>query len=195
MHYRVLKNGKLLPPQQLTYIPVKDFCAAYQVMAVDAGGISSHASEPITHPDCNRVLRYETESFTSAASRPYKGYSGNGFIEVSSTTNREIVMQLDIPVAGKYALCFRYANGNGPVNTENKCAIRSLFVEKKRAGVLVFPQRGTDEWSNWGYSNSLPVMLQKGKQIITLRLEDANDNMNESINEAMLDYLQLMRME
>lgn len=192
-HYRVLRNGKLYTVQQNTSFTVPAGCDEYQVVAVAAGGVQSFASEPVSHSGCSQVLQVEAEAFAAPATRTYKGFSGTGFVEISTAQNRELKIRVDVPVSGRYALSFRYANGNGPVNTENKCAIRTVSVGKKRLGVLVFPQRGTDEWSNWGFSNSLPVQLSKGQQMITLRFEDANDNMNETVNEAMLDYLQLVR--
>jgi hypothetical protein len=90
---------------------------------------------------------------------------------------------------------FRYANGNGPTNTDNKCAIRTLKVDGRQEGSLVFPQRGTGEWSNWGYSNSVRMYLAKGKHTITLSFENFNDNMNGDINQAMIDYMRIVRLE
>ncbi len=193
--YRVLRNGKLLAVQTKPACTVPGGCDEYQVIAVAASGVQSFASEPLLLAGCDQVLRVEAEQFAAPAARAYKGFSGSGFVEISTEANREFKMQVVVPVSGRYALSFRYANGNGPVNTENKCAIRTLSVGKRRAGVLVFPQRGTAEWSNWGFSNSLHVMLSKGRQEITLRFEDANDNMNEAVNAAMLDYLQLVKID
>jgi hypothetical protein len=90
-----------------------------------------------------------------------------------------------------YAIDFRYANGNGPTNTENKCAIRTLFVDNVPINAIVFPQRGKEEWSNWGFSNALKVPLKKGKHIIAISMETANENMNGEINQAMIDYARL----
>jgi len=94
-----------------------------------------------------------------------------------------------------YAIDCRYANGNGPVNTENKCAIRTLQSDAKKAGTLVFPQRGKNDWNNWGFSNSVSLQLSKGKHILTIIFEEANDNMNGEVNAAMLDYLRITRLD
>ena len=88
---------------------------------------------------------------------------------------------------------FRYANGNGPTNTENKCAIRTFNVDGQFAGTFVFPQRGKEEWSNWGFSNVNTVKLTKGTHEFQLSFEDWNENMNGEINQAMLDYLRLIK--
>ena len=93
----------------------------------------------------------------------------------------------------EYLLNVHYSNGSGPWNTDNKCAIRSLTVNGSYAGVLVFPQRGKDEWSDWGFSNSRSVSLQQGENMVVISFEDWNNNMNVDVNTAMLDYLSVVR--
>lgn len=100
---------------------------------------------------------------------------------------------LTITRASVYAISFRYANGNGPINTENKCAIRTLNIDDKFAGTIVLPQRGKEEWSNWGYSNSIKLKLSKGKHIIALVFKAANENMNGDINQAMIDQVRIIK--
>ena len=96
---------------------------------------------------------------------------------------------------GKYALRMRYANGTGPVNTDNNCGIRSLYVNGVFTGSLVFPQRGKDEWSNWGMTNVEWISLKKGVNLLTIRYEDFNKNMDGEINEFLLDCIYLQRLE
>lgn len=78
-------------------------------------------------------------------------------------------------------------------NTDNKCAVRSLYLNKDYVGVMVFPQRGTNEWSDWGLSNSQKITLAKGKNDLELVFEDWNNNMNLDVNRAMIDYLRLYK--
>ena len=77
----------------------------------------------------------------------------------------------------------------------NNCAIRSLYVNDAYQGVLVLPQRGQDEWSDWGFSNSRIVDLKKGKNTIEINFNDWNINMDGEVNDAMLDYLRVIRIE
>ena len=60
---------------------------------------------------------------------------------------------------------------------------------------MVLPQRGVEEWSNWGFSNPVLVRLEKGTHALTLAYEPANQNMNGEVNQAMLDYLRVRRVE
>ncbi|MEO6843910.1 MAG: hypothetical protein ABI184_01990, partial [Ginsengibacter sp.] len=107
--------------------------------------------------------------------------------------NRNIVLPITISEDGNYILDVRYANGNGPINTENKCAFRTLSIDSVTFKTLVFPQRGKDEWSNWGWSNSLEIPLKKGLHHISISFENWNENMNGDINQAMLDCLRILK--
>ncbi len=194
--YTVLQNGiQVISTPETSIKFASKNCDEYQVIAVSEKGIASFASEPVSPADCRPVLKYEVEDYAGSAAYSYKGFSGNGFVETSKAINRSITIPVTVDEAGVYAVNFRYANGNGPVNTENKCAIRALSVDDNFTGTVVFPQRGAGEWSNWGFSNALKVMLSKGKHLIKVHFDDTNENMNEEINQAMLDYLQLMKLK
>ncbi|MES2847588.1 MAG: glycogen debranching protein [Bacteroidota bacterium] len=187
--YWIFKDGKIIDKTIKTIFPIVVDVLEYQVIAVDKNNVQSFACEPFLLTTMPGNI-YEIEEFAKKSDLPYKGFSGKGFVEINTTKNRRI----DIPIVideGSYAINFGYANGNGPVNTENKCAIRTLSIDNKFAGTIIFPQRGKDEWSNWGVSNTLHVKLTEGKHIISISFNEANENMNELINEAMLDYLQL----
>jgi hypothetical protein len=137
---------------------------------------------------------YEAERFAAKAIQNYKGFSGDGFVEISKTLNKTLTMPITIKESGQYAIDFRYANGNGPVNTENKCAIRTLKMNGVQKGTVVFPQRGKDEWSNWGFSNAVKLTIEKGTYNFVLSMEDFNDNMNGDINQAMIDYIRVVKL-
>lgn len=193
--YKILQNGKLFMQTAKTSftVPVKSF-AEYSVIAVDADNAESFASEPqvINH---NRFSFVEVEDIAGKAGYPYKGFMGKGFSEISTTLNKTISIPVVVDKDGTYAFFFRYANGNGPTNTENKCAIRTCKIDGTEKGVMVFPQRGKEEWSNWGYSNGIRVPLKAGKHTLTLSYEDFNENMNGEVNQAMLDQFFIMQIE
>lgn len=194
--YTVLKNGKIFQQTSIPSLRVSDIqYGEYQVMAVDANNISSFASEPVVVANRKLGKTYEAERFAPKATLSYKNYLGEGFVEISKTTNRIVTIPIQIENEGTYAINFRYANGNGPINTENKCAIRTLKVDRNFAGTIVLPQRGTNEWSNWGYTNAVQVKLAKGKHQISLVFEDQNENMNGEVNQAMLDVINVYRIK
>lgn len=193
--FQILKNGKEIGKTTTpTYKTEASTYGEYQVIAIDGNGVTSFASEPIVVAPTAAVTVYEAESVAAKAALPYKGFSGEGFVETSKTANPTMSFTVDIKEAGEYAIDFKYANGNGPTNTENKCAIRSLKEGNTFLGTLVFPQRGVQEWSNWGFSNSIKLKLEKGKHTFALSLDPANENMNGEINQAMLDYLRVTKL-
>ena len=148
--YRVLKNGRELTANAnaATGWPVPT--AAYsecQVIAVDDQGLESFVSEPVAViGEGTAGQQVPLETVAPKSKLPYQGFTGAGFVETSAIKNQAIAILLVVPEAGLYALDFRYVNGNGPVNTENKCAIRTL---RDGAGALlgtvVMPQRGVGE--------------------------------------------------
>lgn len=190
--YHVLLDGKVWKAtiQNPVSIPA-DMDGEIQVVAVGENGFESFASEPMAHYKNVRI--YEAEKYARKSPNAYKDYSGDGFVEISHALNRKVVIPVQMDKAGTYAVDWRFANGNGPVNTENKCAIRTLFVDGEVKGVQVFPQRGTNLWNSWGWSNSILVNLPEGSHEICLEFMPYNENMNLFVNQAMLDYLRITR--
>ena len=101
---------------------------------------------------------------------------------------------MDVPVAGRYAIDARYANGSGPINTGDKAAIRSLLVDGTRVGSLVMPHRGVDLWNDWGYSSVLTTWLSAGSHEVSLSYTAVDRNMNGAVNTALVDHVRLTRL-
>jgi len=196
LNYRILKNGKDWNETKATSFDIPAaLTGEFQVIAVDNNGIASFASEPIAiYPD-SVIQMYEVEKYLPPSTLPYHGFSGNGFIEISRTINRTVSIDFEAPSEGMYSIDWCYANGNGPTNTENKCALRTLFMDDVRLGAQIFPQRGISEWSNRGFSNSIKAKLTKGTHHLKLKFMPENENMNIQVNQAMLDYVRLIRIE
>ncbi|HNX44727.1 MAG TPA: trehalase family glycosidase [Bacteroidales bacterium] len=194
VEYLVLKNGKAAAHTSAGAFPVeKKEYSEYQVIAVDKNKVQSFASEPVVVADTGMCNVYNPENFAGPVATRYKNYTGDGYVIISRTENLTLPVTVEIQEKGSYAVSFRYANGNGPVNTENKCAVRTLQLDGEFKGTFVFPQRGKEEWSNWGYSNAVVVLMDKGKHTLQLVFEPANENMNGEINEAAVDSLILWK--
>lgn len=128
--------------------------------------------------------------------RPEKGimgYHGAGFREIDRSS-APVNIPVEVPADGTYAIYLRYANGNGPVNTENKCAIRTISVDGKRVGIVVLPQRGVANWNDWGNSNVLELPLTAGKHTVTIDFRPENNNMNINTNHALVDEIVLEKL-
>jgi len=196
-YYIILRDGKQVSTTRETTwnatVP-----GNYQVIGVATDGVQSFASEPRRNFDEISVeMPVEDNRITSKEAcnvprTPLHGYRGTGFAEIDHNA-APIHIGVDIKDGGIYTLDFRYANGNGPVNTENKCAIRTVLVDNLPVGTVIMPQRGVGNWSDWGTTNTLRVRLTPGKHIVTLRYTPANENMNFSTNHALVDRLNLRR--
>ena len=113
------------------------------------------------------------------------------FIELSPQKNTDVTFRVNVDTGGDYLLDVRYANGEGPINTENKCAIRMLYINGQEAGAIVMPQRGIDEWLSTGFSNMLRIKLKEGINELSIRHEI--DNMNGNVNTALLQYVRIIK--
>jgi hypothetical protein len=192
--YHVIRNGHLISTVKDNSIDVnEDAFGEYKVIAIDNEGSESFSSEPIlVYPESDHMI-VEIEAFLPRSNRLCTNYSGEGFSEISTTMNREIVIPVRVGSEGEYLIDCRYSNGTGPWNTDNNCAVRSFYVNSDYKGVLVFPQRGTGEWSDWGFSNGVVVSLKEGTNEFRIEFDDWNINMDGEINDAMLDYLRIIK--
>ena len=170
----------------------------WQVIGVASDGTESFASEPRSNRS-RKVYEMSAERSTMTspevsypAAKGVEGWHGIGFAETDKSVPALAV--IDIPATGDgspalYTLSFRYANGNGPVNTENKAAIRSLYVDGKDAGTIVLPQRGVANWNDWGESNKIRVELSPGRHEVKLVMNPEDSNMNLTTNHALIDRI------
>ena len=185
--YIIYKNGaKSASTKETSFaLSQKSLLEEYQVKAVDNNNTTSFLSEPITRNGKEKII--EMEDCVSSFENKYANYSGKGYVKIEKQDHRDISFPFTAAKDGLYAIDFRYANGNGPLNTENKCAIRSLMIDNKFSDVIVMPHRGENTWNVFDYSNSVHVYLTKGNHTFTLSFRNSDENMNGEVNGALLD--------
>ena len=157
----------------------------YQVKAVNKNKAESFLSEPIGINSKEKII--EMEDCVSTYENKYSNYSGKGYVKIEKQNHRGINFNFIAETSGLYTIDFRYANGNGPINTDNKCAVRSLLVDTQFAGAIVMPHRGENSWNIFDYSNPLQIYLLKGKHTFSITFRNSDNNMNEEVNSALLD--------
>ncbi len=190
--YNVYKDGQISENLSgLNFSVERDGFAEYSVSALDSLGTESFISEPIYVYNTAQVI--EVENIYPKSNFKATNYFGSGFIKVSVNENTKITIPVTVKQEGIYLVDCRYSNGTGPLNTDNNCAIRSLYANGDYKGVWVMPQRGTDEWSDWDYSNAIEVKLNKGSNKLNLAYEDWNINMDVEINEALIDWIRIIK--
>ena len=169
--YIVLKDGKEVARTHATTFDAKA-PGEYQVIGVAGDGTEGFASEP-------RSTRKQQVIEVDAKGK-----------DIDKTTTLTVPVNVTAP--GEYFVSVKYANGNGPVNTENKCAIRTLTVDGRKEGLVVMPQRGSGNWADLGWSNSVPVNLTAGQHTLTLTFTPDNENMNIQTNHAKVYAVRLV---
>ena len=196
--FDIYVNGTLFDRTTLSTVDIDRnregrLLTAMIVPVVQSSGVKGFAPAPVERYDVANTLQAEAfaDPGTDLIADPEKA---SRFVESSVKKNVDIEFRLKAHRDGEFAVDVRYANGSGPINTENKCAIRTLFVNGERAGTIVMPQRGKGEWLSTGFSNRLVVRLNKGENTISLRyVTPDNVNMNGTVNTALIDYLRLIR--
>jgi hypothetical protein len=178
--YVVHRDGQPTDTLRMLSFPVtaRDALAEYQVEAVDESGAGSFLSEPM------RVV-------TSMA---VQEFSPRGATVTLERASAPVTFRVRVARAGRYAVDALYANGSGPINTEDKAAVRTLDIDGVESGVLVMPQRGAGAWDRVGYTNAVVVSLPAGEHAITLRWDPRDENMNGTVSRAILHQLRVTRL-
>ncbi|MBQ2857547.1 MAG: hypothetical protein IJE78_10605 [Bacteroidaceae bacterium] len=173
--YQVLKDGQNIGETSSCTFDVQGD-GEYQVMAIDAKGICSFASEPYRNFADALMQQLDVDKW------------------LDKTMGEQVKMTVNIPTTGWYILDWEYANGNGEVEQRNHCANRQLYVDGKNVSSMVFPQRGLDDWKNYGWSNPVKVYLKKGNHKIGLRYLTENININIDLDKAHVKSLRLTQL-
>lgn len=163
-HYEVYVAGENTARTDQTFFDLEDGMSGdVQVVAVASDGTPSFPSAPVNISE--KVCK--------------------GFPETMLTRKnaKDFTVTVDVPQAGEWYVSWNYANGTGPVNTDNNCGIRMLYVDGVKAGINIFPHRGTDDWNNWGWTIPEKLTLSAGAHTFTLKYESDADNMDLEIND------------
>ncbi|MDE7180970.1 MAG: hypothetical protein K2N88_07235 [Muribaculaceae bacterium] len=199
--YIILRDGREVGRTRQTSWPATEE-GEWQVIGVASDGTQSFASEPRSNrtglfgemKEAKTAMSSPEVSY--APSKSIEGFTGTGFAESDMTSGPVSAVFETLAGSmpeGEYAISFRYANGNGPVNTENKAAIRSVYVDGVDVGTVVLPQRGVGNWDDWGMTNSVKVRLAPGTHTVTLVYNTEDENMNLKTNHALIDGVQVVR--
>lgn len=203
--YIVLQNGREVGRTHETSWPALTE-GEWQVIGVASDGTEGFASEPRSNrlaivaemPGEKTAMTSPEVSYQPAA--PIKGYHG-GFTELDRNS-APVSVEVEVPgnynplssTMPVYSVTLRYANGNGPVNTENKAAVRTLKVDGEKVGTIVMPQRGVANWDDWGMSSSVRVPMTPGRHTLTIEYLPEDENMNIATNHAIVDRVVLERL-
>ena len=147
-----------------------------QVVAVAADGTPSFPSEPLNANE-KVVKQFKPEMLLHSAGKDYS-------------------VVIEVPCDGVWSLSWNYANGRGSLYSDLTCGIRMLYVDGRKAGLNVFPNRHyaggepdaytTDGWDMWGWTSPVKLDLSAGKHRLVLKCEGDADNMSRKVNDFMI---------
>lgn len=173
-HYDVYAGGKKVLETKDRIIKVgENWNGDIQIVAVTANGVSSFPSNPL---NLNKTICFDFKET---------------LLTKGNATNFNYT--IDVPEDGIWTLSWFYANGNGPDYTGSTCGIRMLYVNGEKVGINIFPNRGGDEWDNWGWTIPEKLNLKAGKHVITLKYESDADNMAIGINDFKIKKCRIVK--
>ena len=112
------------------------------------------------------------------------------------STGKDFTIDVEVPHDGVWNLVWNYANARGSLYSELTCGIRMLYVDGKKIGINVFPNRhyaggapgayATDGWDMWGWTIPEKLDLKAGKNTLVLKIESDSDNMSRAVNDFII---------
>ena len=153
-------------------------------MAVALDGRESFLNEPNEYPSADS--RLET--------RPC-GLAGDEVWSSRVTKSPDALFyNVNIDRPGVYRVDAFFANGTYDVSDGNTCAMRSLYLNGRRAGTLAFPHTSrSGNWDYFIYSTAVEVVLKPGPCRVELAYDSFSVNMNRLVNDAVIKHLRFTR--
>ena len=143
--------------------------------------------------DSNGQISFPTPPFMRGPSVVVKLTNGkqNGSVDLDQHSPRYTI-NFKMTRGGDYAIRFLYANGEGPIETDNKCGVALMSVNTDEPQFLwSFPQLGS--WDSWGYTEWQPVTLISGVNELTFDMKKwPIRNMNGVVNHFRLADMEIM---
>ena len=163
-----------------TYTPDTSVYGCYSLMAISSDGVCSELSRPIIiSPD---RIKVEAESGSVSSS----SLISSGYVIDKRSRSANLTLTVTIGKKGKYLLSGIY-NNPGDATSGVSCAIRSVYVDGKDMGSLVFPEVSSDQRDQT--STHLSLNLDKGTHTVKVFYDTANwYDRNMSINKNDVEY-------
>ena len=168
--YKVWTGSEYVDCATNSYTIDPNVYGAYSVVVVSRDGVWSEMSRPIVvSPD---RIKIEAENCT-LKNLVKTTVSGKTVItdDFASTIERTLTINVNIKEAGQYLFwaCYNDNSSNDPTSCSN-CAIRSVFVDGKDIGALVFPVVNF----NFQTSTHLLMDLTEGDHTIVVKYDKTN---------------------
>ena len=198
--YKLWDGKNWIPVSGGSYTPDPNVYGVYSLVAVDKDGIVSELSAPITIRPTTVKVEAENGVYTSEPVKGPTGYSGWGAVTSNAldAANSGVTVTVNVPKTGTYYFSVGYGN-KGRSTDGNNCGIRSIYLDGKDVGTIVFPVMEFD----WSRSTHITLQLTEGTHTIRVvadnRVNWYDENMNylegQRDQTIYLDYFQLDLLE
>lgn len=183
--YKVFRNGVFIAQTEGTSYGAHAAhdSGLYQVMACSSDGRESFLNEPRKRECPDGVLEIKV-----------LGAEDSLWLKKTEESQPMAIEDLDVPISGVYRVEARYSNGMESIKDGNTCALRSLMIDGKRCGSLVFPHGGEQgDWEKVCSSPGYNVFLAQGRHHIELEMTKHDENSNYFVNECIVRSLRFVR--
>ena len=157
----------------------------YSLMAISADGVCSELSKPIVLSPDRIKIEAESGSVSSAS------LISSGYVIDKKSRSANLTLSVSVTKKGRYILSGIY-NNSGDATSGVSCGIRSVYVDGKDRGSLVFPEVNSSFTNQT--STHLTLDLDKGTHTIKVFYDTANwydRNMSVSKNNVEYNYFNL----
>ena len=101
---------------------------------------------------------------------------------------------VNIDKPGVYRVDAFFANGTYDVSDGNTCALRSLYLNGRRAGTLAFPHTSrSGNWEYFIYSTAVETVMTPGPCRVEVVYDSFSENMNRLVNDMVIKHLRFTR--
>lgn len=164
------------------------------VSASNRAGSVSYAARPVLSWSRGSEIVIAADSLAVPGTKLIEDEEvASAFVE--TTGSRRIRMRFRVEArAGRYLLSVLYANGYGSASEGSMCAVRSLYVNGSRAGLIVMPALGAGEWRRTSWSSPLWVDLHEGENMLSIEYDDPLcRNADRRLNTALIRCIRVIR--
>lgn len=169
-NYKVWTGAEYIDCATNSYTIDPTVYGAYSVVVVSKDGVWSEMSRPIVVSPDRIKIEAENCTLTNLTKTTVSGKSVVTDV-FSANVDRALTINVNIEEAGQYLFfaCYNDYSSNDPTSCSN-CAIRSVFVDGKDVGALVFPVVNYD----FQTSTHLLIDLNEGDHTIVVKYDKAN---------------------
>lgn len=207
--FDVFKNGKYLKTitDRNIVVPAKNNVDLYTVIS-SQDNLPCLPGTPVRTDNKKNTTFYEAENavvsggkisqsenpetFNVSADLIATIPNGTGFVEKwGSSEGEEIKFSCNAKKSGNYLVDFRFKNGHGPINTGEKCAVAAIYVNDELIRRVAMPQQGN--WVSWNFTVPIIVNLPKGKNTISLKIDEYCYTQHHALNHVSVDLMRLSK--